>query len=154
MSQTVPLAAPVPSSAIAAQRPSVLALLVMLSGTFMVVIDFFIVNVAIPSIQHDLHASAGALQLIVIGYGLANAAALITGGRLGDIHGRRRLFVIGVGLFTLASAACGMAPNAAVLVAARCWVCSTPERNARRRLPPMAWPWGWPRQVVRSSAGC
>ena len=119
MSQTIPLAAPVPSSAGTAQRPSMLALLVMLSGTFMVVLDFFIVNVAIPSIQHDLHASAGALQLIVIGYGLANAAALITGGRLGDIHGRRRLFVIGVGLFTLASAACGMAPNAAVLVAAR-----------------------------------
>lgn len=119
MSQTVPLATPVPSSAGTAQRPSVLALLVMLSGTFMVVLDFFIVNVAIPSIQHDLHASAAALQLIVIGYGLANAAALITGGRLGDIHGRRRLFVIGVGVFTLASAACGMAPNAAVLVAAR-----------------------------------
>ncbi|MFZ6769662.1 MFS transporter [Undibacterium sp. Di26W] len=91
----------------------------MLSGTFMVVLDFFIINVALPSIQHDLHASASALQLIVIGYGLANAATLITGGRLGDIHGRRRLFIIGVGLFTLASAACGTAPNAAVLVAAR-----------------------------------
>lgn len=119
MSQTVPRVAPAPPSAGTAQRPSALALLVMLSGTFMVVLDFFIVNVAIPSIQHDLHASAGSLQLIVIGYGLANAATLITGGRLGDIHGRRRLFVIGVGLFTLASAACGMAPNAAVLVAAR-----------------------------------
>lgn len=119
MSQTVPSAAFVPPAAGAAQRPSLLALLVMLSGTFMVVLDFFIVNVAIPSIQHDLHASTGALQLVVVGYGLANAAMLITGGRLGDIHGCRRLFVVGVGLFTLASAACGMAPNAAVLVAAR-----------------------------------
>lgn len=119
MSQTVPSVAFVPPAAGAAQRPSLLALLVMLSGTFMVVLDFFIVNVAIPSIQHDLHASTGALQLVVVGYGLANAAMLITGGRLGDIHGRRRLFVVGVGLFTLASAACGMAPNAAVLVAAR-----------------------------------
>src|SRR5438105_123019 len=104
---TAPLAAPA-----AANRPSPIALLVMLSGTFMAVLDFFIVNVAIPSIQHELHASSGALQLIVIGYGLANAAALITGGRLGDIHGRRRLFMIGIGLFTLASAACGLAPNA------------------------------------------
>ena len=113
MSQTAPL------TAVAADRPNLMALLVMLSGTFMAVLDFFIVNVAIPSIQHELHASSGALQLIVIGYGLANAAALITGGRLGDIHGRRRLFMIGIGLFTLASAACGLAPNAAALVAAR-----------------------------------
>ena len=123
MSQTAPLtatvtAAPAPAAA-TTDRPSLIALLVMLSGTFMAVLDFFIVNVAIPSIQHELHASSGALQLIVIGYGLANAAALITGGRLGDIHGRRRLFMIGIALFTLASAACGLAPNAEVLVAAR-----------------------------------
>ena len=121
MSQTAPLAATAASAptTTAADRPSLLALLVMLSGTFMAVLDFFIVNVAIPSIQHELHASSGALQLIVIGYGLANAAALITGGRLGDIHGRRRLFMIGIGLFTLASAACGLAPSAEWLVAAR-----------------------------------
>ena len=102
-----------------ARRSGTLALFVLLSGTFMVVLDFFIVNVALPSIQSDLHASAAVLQLVVVGYGLANAATLITGGRLGDIHGRRRLFVIGVGLFTLASAACGLAPNANVLVLAR-----------------------------------
>ena len=114
MSQTAPLTA-----AAAADRPNLIALLVMLSGTFMAVLDFFIVNVAIPSIQHELHASSGALQLVVIGYGLANAAALITGGRLGDMHGRRRLFMVGIALFTLASAACGLAPNAEVLVAAR-----------------------------------
>jgi len=120
MSRTVPLTAVAPAAHTAAgERPSLIALLVMLSGTFMVVLDFFIVNVAIPSIQHELHASSGALQMIVIGYGLANAAALITGGRLGDMHGRRRLFMIGIGLFTLASAACGLAPNAEVLVAAR-----------------------------------
>lgn len=118
MSQTAPLTAPLSAPA-AADRPSPIALLVMLSGTFMAVLDFFIVNVAIPSIQHELHASSGALQMVVIGYGLANAAALITGGRLGDIHGRRRLFMIGIGLFTLASAACGFAPNAEWLVAAR-----------------------------------
>jgi EmrB/QacA subfamily drug resistance transporter len=100
-------------------RLRLLPLLVLLSGTFMVVLDFFIVNVAIPSIQRDLHAGAAALQLVVIGYGLANAAMLITGGRLGDMHGRRRVFAIGVALFTLASAACGLAPGASTLVAAR-----------------------------------
>jgi EmrB/QacA subfamily drug resistance transporter len=120
MSQTVPVARTRGAAvAPATQRPSALALLVMLSGTFMVVLDFFIVNVALPSIRRDLDASAGALQLVVAGYGLANAAALITGGRLGDIHGRRSLFIIGIGLFTLASAACGLAPNAAMLVVAR-----------------------------------
>ncbi len=118
MPQTAPLTAP-PATPAAADRPSPIALLVMLSGTFMAVLDFFIVNVAIPSIEHELHASSGALQMIVIGYGLANAAALITGGRLGDIHGRRHVFMIGIGLFTLASAACGLAPNAESLVAAR-----------------------------------
>lgn len=119
MSQTAPLTATPAPASVAAETPSLIALLVMLSGTFMAVLDFFIVNVAIPSIQHELHASSGALQMVVIGYGLANACALITGGRLGDMHGRRRLFMIGIGLFTLASAACGLAPNAAALVAAR-----------------------------------
>lgn len=102
-----------------ARAPRLLALLVMLSGTFMVVLDFFIVNVALPSMQQDLRATAGALQFVVIGYGLANAAALITGGRLGDLYGRRRVFMIGIALFTLASALCGLAPNTGVLVAAR-----------------------------------
>jgi EmrB/QacA subfamily drug resistance transporter len=96
-----------------------LALLVMLGGTFMVVLDFFIVNVAIPSIQHDLNASAAALEWVVAGYGLANAAMLITGGRLGDMLGRRRLFGIGIAAFTVASAACGLAPDASTLVIAR-----------------------------------
>ncbi|MDF3838146.1 MFS transporter, partial [Cupriavidus basilensis] len=96
-----------------------LALPVMLSGTFMVVMDFFVVNVALPAIQRELHASAGALQFVVAGYGLANAAGLITGGRLGDMLGRRRMFMLGLLLFALASAACGLAPSAPALVAAR-----------------------------------
>jgi len=106
-----------PTRALAA--PGLAALLVMLSGTFMVVLDFFIVNVALPSIQRDLHAGAGALQWVVIGYGLTAAAALITGGRLGDIHGRRRVFMCGLALFSVASAVCGFARSAEVLVAAR-----------------------------------
>ncbi|EHP44343.1 major facilitator superfamily protein [Cupriavidus basilensis OR16] len=113
--------APVPHHAAASSPSSMdrLALLVMLSGTFMVVMDFFIVNVALPAIQRELHASAGALQCVVAGYGLANAAGLITGGRLGDMLGRRRMFMLGLMLFALTSAACGLAPSAPVLVAAR-----------------------------------
>lgn len=94
-------------------------LLLLLSGTFMVVLDFFIVNVALPSIQHDLKATDSALQLVVAGYGLANAAGLITGGRLGDLFGRRRMFMLGLLLFTLASAACGLAQGTVMLIAAR-----------------------------------
>jgi len=102
-----------------ATGPGRLGLWVMLSGTFLVVLDFFIVNVALPSMQRELLASAGTLQLVVAGYGLATAAGLITGGRLGDLFGRRRMFMLGLLLFTLASAACGFAPNAEMLVAAR-----------------------------------
>lgn len=111
-------AASLPSTARAAV-PGRLALWVMLSGTLLVVLDFFIVNVALPSMQHELHAGAATLQLVVAGYGLATAAGLVTGGRLGDLFGRRRMFMLGLLLFTLASAACGFAPNAELLVAAR-----------------------------------
>ncbi|MGJ7611992.1 MULTISPECIES: MFS transporter [unclassified Variovorax] len=103
----------------AATKPGPLGLWVMLSGTFLVVLDFFIVNVALPSMQRELLASTATLQLVVAGYGLATAAGLITGGRLGDLFGRRRMFMLGLLLFTMASAACGFAPNAELLVAAR-----------------------------------
>ncbi len=73
------------------------ALLVVLSGTFMVTLDISIVNVAIPSLQQSLHANSGAIQLVVAGYGLALATGLITAGRLGDLYGRRRMFALGLG---------------------------------------------------------
>ncbi|WP_084700471.1 MFS transporter [Streptacidiphilus anmyonensis] len=92
---------------------------VVLTATFMYALDFFIVNVAIPSMQHGLAASSGAIQWIMVGYSLALAAGLISAGRLGDIHGRRRMFALGLGLFTAASAACGLAPDIDLLVAAR-----------------------------------
>src|SRR5581483_771880 len=92
---------------------------VVLAGIAMVVLDFFIVNVAMPATQSDLHAGAGAIQWVVAGYGLALAAGLITGGRLGDMFGRRRIFAVGLALFTLTSAAAGAAPTAEFLVAAR-----------------------------------
>ncbi len=92
---------------------------IILAGTFMVVLDFFIVNVALPSLQAGLRASASAVEWVAAGYGLGAAVLLITGSRLGDLLGRRRVFSAGLALFTLSSAACGVAPNASVLVAAR-----------------------------------
>src|SRR3954447_7227108 len=96
-----------------------LALTILMAGTFMFVLDFFVVNVAIPSTQRDLHASAGEIQLIVATYAIALASGLIVGGRLGALFGRRRMFVVGLALFTAASAVCGEAPNAEVLIAGR-----------------------------------
>jgi EmrB/QacA subfamily drug resistance transporter len=84
-----------------------------------VTLDIFIVNVAIPATQRDLHASPAAIQWIVAGYGLTVAAGVITAGRLGDMFGRRRMYALGMALFTAASAACGMAPTANVLIASR-----------------------------------
>lgn len=95
------------------------ALAAVLAATFMGQVDGFIVTIAVPSLQRDLPATFGEIQLIGAVYVLAAAAGLITGGRLGDRYGRRRVFLAGVAVFTLASLACGAAPNAAVLVAAR-----------------------------------
>ena len=91
----------------------------VLSGVFITILDFFIVNVAIPSIQRELHAGTAAVQWVVAGYGLTYGTGLILGGRLGDIFGRRRMFIIGLALFTVASVGCGLAPGAGTLVAAR-----------------------------------
>lgn len=114
-------APPLPGATVA-QAPAAaprLALPVVLTGTFMVVLDFFIVNVALPAMQSGLHASSTAIEWVVAGYALTTAVLLITAGRLGDRYGRRRAFGAGLGLFTLASLICGVAPDAGELVAAR-----------------------------------
>lgn len=95
------------------------ALPVVLSATFMSLFDIFVVNVAAPSIQHDLHASSATLELVVAGYSFSYAAGLVTGARLGDLVGRRRMFVIGLGLFAAASLLSGIAPSSTILVAGR-----------------------------------
>ena len=95
------------------------ALIVLMSGTFMFVLDFFIVNVALPSIQHGLHAGEGAIEWVVAGYAISTAVLLVTGGRLGDQFGRRRVFTLGMAIFVITSAACALAPDPAALVAAR-----------------------------------
>jgi EmrB/QacA subfamily drug resistance transporter len=108
------------SIAIPAPRTSIWAALpVVLAGTFMVVLDFFIVNVAMPAMQTELHASTGAIEWVVAGYGLTFATLLITAGRLGDLLGRRRMFSAGLLLFTLASLACGVSTSPEMLIAAR-----------------------------------
>jgi MFS family permease len=92
---------------------------VILAGAFMVVLDFFIVIVALPSIARDLAATPGQLQLIVAGYSIANAAGLIAGGKLGDLFGRRQMYLAGMGLFGLTSVACGLSTSGLMLVLMR-----------------------------------
>jgi MFS family permease len=96
-----------------------LALAVLLAGGFLPPLDFFVVNVALPSIHDSLGANAAALQLVVSGYASGYGVFLITGGRLGDLYGRKRCFLIGMATFSLASLGCGLAPSPPVLVAAR-----------------------------------
>ncbi len=92
---------------------------VILTGQFMANVDTAIANVAMPAIGATLHASGAELQLTVSGYVLASAALLVTAARLGANVGRRRLFLIGMAVFTLASLLCGLAPTAGLLIAAR-----------------------------------
>ncbi|MBL1098251.1 MFS transporter [Streptomyces coffeae] len=96
-----------------------LGLFTVLLGAALPLIDFFIVNVALPAMDRDLHAGSAVLELVVAGYGVAYAVLLVLGGRLGDSFGRRRLFLAGMAAFGLTSLACGLAPNAWSLVGAR-----------------------------------
>jgi EmrB/QacA subfamily drug resistance transporter len=108
---------PAPSAPPAAL--STLGLVTVLFGVLLPVTDFFIVNVALPTIDRDLRASAGMLQLVVAGYAIAYAVLLVVGGRLGDALGRRRMFLVGMASFTVTSLACGLAPSVGWLVAFR-----------------------------------
>jgi EmrB/QacA subfamily drug resistance transporter len=96
-----------------------LTLVILLLAAFMNLLDVSIVNIAIPSIQRNLHASYSDVQWALAGYTLAYALVLITGGRLGDTFGRKRLFLIGVTGFTIMSALCGAAQNPGMLIASR-----------------------------------
>jgi MFS family permease len=95
------------------------ALAVILAAAFLVGLDFFVVNVSIPSIRVNLHATFAEVQLIIASYGLTYSVLLISGGRLGDIYGRKRMFMWGVTAFTAASMLCGLAPSPVFLIAAR-----------------------------------
>src|SRR5271154_3373987 len=95
------------------------ALAVLLTGAFLAPLDFFIVNVAMPSITTGLGATAADVQLVISGYAIVFAVFLITGGRLGDIFGRKAVFMIGLAGFAVASMICGLAGSPSALIAGR-----------------------------------
>ncbi|MET8976969.1 MFS transporter [Streptomyces sp. NPDC004539] len=118
MSRSTAPAATVPDRFPPAERKTAA---LVLGAAFMLLADTSIVNVAIPSLQRDLGASVPDVQLVVAGYVVAYAVMLIAGGRLGDLYGRRRMFMIGTVSFTLASLACGLSQGPEQLIAARVW---------------------------------
>ena len=96
-----------------------LAFIVMLTGGLLPSVDFFIVNVSLPSIHVSLGTSPAEAQLVVSGYAASYAVFLITGGRLGDLYGRRRLFLIGMAGFVATNSLCGLAATPLQLVLGR-----------------------------------
>lgn len=96
-----------------------LTLIVILFGQLLTIMDIFIINVSIPSIQRDLRASNGAMQFMIAAYLIGFASFLITGGRLGDLYGRKKIFISGLLFFMLSSLACGISSGAVQLVISR-----------------------------------
>src|SRR5437763_7223319 len=94
-------------------------LLVVCVGTFMLLLDITIVNVALPKIATDLHASFSDIQWVIDAYALTLASVLLTAGALADLLGRRRIYAIGLGLFSLASLLCALSPSSLFLIIAR-----------------------------------
>jgi EmrB/QacA subfamily drug resistance transporter len=119
MSSDAQIAAPAVPPDAAADPRRWLTLVILLLAAFMNLLDISIVNIAIPSIQRNLQASYADVQWALAAYTLAYAVVLITGGRLGDAYGRKRLFLIGVTGFTIMSAACGAAQSPGQLIAFR-----------------------------------
>ena len=93
-----------------------LKLIIILSGQLLTIMDIFIINVSIPSIQRDLHAANGEMQLMIASYLIGFASLLITGGRLGDVYGRKKIFMMGLVFFMLSSVACGLSSDAGLFV--------------------------------------
>jgi EmrB/QacA subfamily drug resistance transporter len=108
-----------PTRILAEEHRRWLTLAAVSVGLFMIMLDNTVVNVALPSIQRDLEADLSELQWIVTGYALTFAALLLVGGKAADAYGRRRIFVLGIVVFTVASLACGLATSSEMLVAAR-----------------------------------
>src|SRR3981081_3060546 len=96
-----------------------LALVVVCLAQLMIVLDTTIVNVALPAIQHDLHFTQGSLTWVIDAFLVTFGSFLLLAGRLGDLFGRKRVFLAGVTLFSVASALCGLAPDQGTLIAAR-----------------------------------
>src|SRR3989442_4492580 len=98
------------------RRTKVIVLLTMCFALFMAMLDNTVVNVALPTLSRTLHAGVSGLQWIVDGYVLAFASLLLTGGILGDRYGRKRMFLTGLAVFTVASLACGLAQSSSTLI--------------------------------------
>src|SRR6266516_4534054 len=94
-------------------------LLAVSFGLFMIMLDNTVVNVALPSMQRALRIGASELEWVVVAYALTFATLMLTGGKLADLLGRRLMFIVGLVIFTGASLACGLAPNAGFLIGAR-----------------------------------
>src|SRR5437867_3675905 len=106
-------------AALSRARRRWIALVVVCIGQLMIVVDASIVNVALPAIQHDLHFTQSSLTWVIDAYMISYGGFLLLAGRLGDLVGRKRVFLAGLVLFTLASAACGFADGRVVLIVAR-----------------------------------
>ena len=96
-----------------------LKLFVILFGQLLTIMDIFIINVSIPSIQRDIQASNGEMQLMIAAYLIGFASFLITGGRLGDVYGRKKVFIIGLVFFMISSITCGISQGAVQLMISR-----------------------------------
>src|ERR1700723_308370 len=107
------------SSALAEKSARRYVLVATILGSSMVFIDGTVVNVALPALQTGLNATGTDVQWVVEAYALFLAALLLVGGSLGDLYGRRRVFLVGVALFAGASAGCGFAPDIRMLIVAR-----------------------------------
>jgi EmrB/QacA subfamily drug resistance transporter len=118
-SNSIPTRTPPPSKANSSSQRSSLVLALLALAQFMVVVDFMIVQVALPSIGKEFDVSINGLQWTVTAYGLTLAGFLMLSGRVGDIHGHKKLFIIGVMLFSLTSLTGGLAPSDTVLILAR-----------------------------------
>src|ERR1700733_4677041 len=103
----------------AAERSHWIALYVLCVGVLMIVLDVTVVNVALPSIQEELHFSTSSLAWVVNAYLITFGGLLLLAGRFGDLIGRRDVFLVGLTIFTAASLACGLADSEATLIAAR-----------------------------------
>src|ERR1700686_157385 len=116
---TSPMTAPPAPAAFSPTRRGRLTLVFLCAGAFFDFVDVSIVNVALPSIRHDLHFSIQNLQWVLSGYVLTYGGFLLLGGRAADLLGRRRIVVAGTALFALSSMVCGLAQNSGTLVAGR-----------------------------------
>src|SRR6185312_13737350 len=103
----------------AANRERWIALVVLCVGMLMIILDQTIVNVALPSVQDDLGFSQSSLAWVVNAYLIAFGGVLLLAGRLGDLLGRRRIFLVGLTVFTIASLVCGLSPSGPILIASR-----------------------------------